>query len=258
MASLLLLYGSKSLLLSAITDQLTSMRHFVEGHTLTMSELSHVKERHDAALIFCDEDLEKNTEPLVFIKDYAAENDVPIFVVSDDEQMKTLLKTVPQGMITGTFTRPINVKNVVDTLDAFFKDEKRLAKKKILVVDDSGSMLRNIKGWLEEKYQVVLANSGAMAIKYLTLDKPDLVLLDYEMPIVDGKQVLEMIRGEVEFSDVPVIFLTGKSDKDTVVKVMGLKPEGYLLKSMPPMDIVKNVDDFFMRKKMAKAVEGAM
>lgn len=40
-------------------------------------------------------------------------------------------------------------------------------KKKILVVDDSGAMLRNVKSWLENKYQVILANSGAMAIKYL-------------------------------------------------------------------------------------------
>lgn len=256
MANILILYGSKSLLISAMCEQLRKLLHKVTEYGLSMSELSRVKEKYDTLLIFGDEMLENNTEPLVYIKDYAAENDVPIFVAGDDEQMKVILKTIPQGMISGTFPRPINVKVVVDTLDVFLKDEKRLAKKKILVVDDSGSMLRNVKGWLEEKYQVVLANSGAMAIKYLTLDKPDLVLLDYEMPIVDGKQVLEMIRSEVEFSDIPVIFLTGKSDRDTVINVMSLKPDGYLLKTMPPMDIVKAVDDFFMKLKIAKATEG--
>ena len=123
-------------------------------------------------------------------------------------------------------------------------------KKKILVVDDSGAMLRNVKGWLEDTYQVILANSGAMAIKYLATNRPDLVLLDYEMPVVDGRQVLEMIRTETEFADVPVIFLTSKDDRESVMQVMALKPEGYLLKTMEPAKIIAEVDAFFERQKL--------
>ena len=108
---------------------------------------------------------------------------------------------------------------------------------------------RNVKGWLEDKYQVILANSGAMAIKYLSTNRPDLVLLDYEMPIVDGKQVLGMIRSESEFSDIPVIFLTSKGDKESVMQVMDLKPDGYLLKTMPPEQIKQSIDTFFQRKR---------
>ena len=119
-------------------------------------------------------------------------------------------------------------------------------------MDDSAAMLRNVKGWLGEKCQVALANSGAMAIKYLTLNRPDLVLLDYEMSVVDGKQVLEMMRTEAEFSTIPVIFLTSKSNKESVFKVMELKPEGYLLKTMPPQEIVKNIDEFFEKRKGIK------
>lgn len=90
---------------------------------------------------------------------------------------------------------------------------------------------------------------GAMAIKYLAMSHPDLVLLDYEMPICDGRQVLEMIRAEAEFSDVPVIFLTGKNDRESVMKATALKPEGYLLKSMEPAQIVHAIDEFFEKKK---------
>ncbi|MCI7129641.1 MAG: response regulator, partial [Lachnospiraceae bacterium] len=114
---------------------------------------------------------------------------------------------------------------------------------------DSGAMLRNVKGWLEDHYQVILANSGAMAIKYLATDRPDLVLLDYEMPIVDGKQVLGMIRAEKEFADMPVIFLTSKDDKESVMQVMSLKPDGYLLKTLEPAKIIQAVDDFFEKQK---------
>jgi len=80
-----------------------------------------------------------------------------------------------------------------------------------------------------------------------------LVLLDYEMPIVDGKQVLEMIRSETEFADIPVIFLTSKGDKESVMQVMALKPDGYLLKTMPPEDIKQSVDAFFERKKALRS-----
>lgn len=89
-----------------------------------------------------------------------------------------------------------------------------------------------------------------MAIKYLSTNRPDLVLLDYEMPIVDGRQVLGMIRSESEFSDIPVIFLTSKGDKESVMQVMDLKPDGYLLKTMPPEQIKQSIDTFFQRKKV--------
>jgi CheY-like chemotaxis protein len=122
-------------------------------------------------------------------------------------------------------------------------------KKKVLVVDDSGAMLRNVKGWLEDSYQVILANSGTMAIKYLSTNRPDLVLLDYEMPVVNGKQVLEMIRTENEFRDIPVMFLTGKNDRESIEQVMSLKPEGYILKTTKPEQIVQMIDEFFERRK---------
>ena len=103
---------------------------------------------------------------------------------------------------------------------------------------------------IRDRYQIILANSGAMAIKYLSTNRPDLVLLDYEMPIVDGRQVLGMIRSETEFSNIPVIFLTSKGDKESVMNVMELKPDGYLLKTMPPEQIKQSVDDFFEKRKM--------
>ena len=53
----------------------------------------------------------------------------------------------------------------------------------------------------------------------------------------------------MEFSNIPVIFLTSKSDKESVMRVMELKPEGYLLKTMPPEEIVRAVDDFFAKRK---------
>ena len=148
-----------------------------------------------------------------------------------------------------SFVRPINVhvSELADKISDMIKQHSK--QKKILAVDDSGAMLRAVKGWLEDRYSIVLANSAAMAIKYMATNRPDLVLLDYEMPVVDGKQVLEMIRTETDFTDIPVIFLTKKNDRESMQNVRELKPEGYLLKSMEPAQIVKAVDDFFEMRK---------
>lgn len=193
MSKILLLFDTPSLLVKSMGDLFTTKGHYVITSNLDMKELGKITEKQDAIIIFADGDLSDNTEELVYIKDKAAEQDSAIFAAGDETEINVLKKTIKESQIQGIFQRPVNIKNVVDFVDAYLKDEKRLAKKKILVVDDSGAMLRNVKGWLEDKYQVILANSGAMAIKYLTLDRPDLVLLDYEMPIIDGKQVLQMI-----------------------------------------------------------------
>lgn len=156
---------------------------------------------------------------------------------------------IPKQLLKQEFQRPIDVKEVVRQMDEYIKLHGNHTKKKILVVDDSGAMLRNVKGWLEEKYQVILANSGTMAFKYLATNRPDLVLLDYEMPVINGKQVLEMIRSESEYSNMPVIFLTSKNDKESIQQVLSLKPDGYILKTTSPEQIVQTIDEFFIKKK---------
>ena len=59
-----------------------------------------------------------------------------------------------------------------------------------------------------------------------------------------------MIRSDVDCSDVPVIFLTGKDDAASVKSVLSLKPAGYLLKSQPKETIVSEIDSFFNRNKI--------
>ena len=200
-------------------------------------------------ILYTDEKLGEQQQALNYIKDKAAEEDIPVFVIGDSNEIQSVEKMIPKHLIREEFLRPINLAEVVESILNYEKKFGKQNKKKILVVDDSGVMLRSVKAWLEEQYQVILANSGAMAIKYLAMNRPDLVLLDYEMPIIDGKQVLEMIRSEHEFADIPVIFLTSKGDRESVMKVMALKPEGYLLKTMEPAQIIQAVNDFFEKRK---------
>lgn len=118
-------------------------------------------------------------------------------------------------------------------------------KKKILVVDDSDFMRTTLLQLLGDDYDVLTADSGISAIRSITLVRPDLVLLDYEMPVCSGSQVLEMIRSEKDFTNIPVIFLTCRRDKQSVQKAISLKPEGYLSKSLSAESVKREIDRFF-------------
>ncbi|MCI8788766.1 MAG: response regulator [Lachnospiraceae bacterium] len=144
----------------------------------------------------------------------------------------------------------IKAENAMAEVEKYLENNVEEEKKKILVVDDSSVILQAMKELLYKDYAVSTAKSGLAAIRSMTLDKPDLVLLDYEMPVCDGKQILEMIRAEEELAGIPVIFLTGRGDKESVKNVIALRPAGYLVKSMKPEEIKGNIDMFF--EKMEK------
>ena len=93
-----------------------------------------------------------------------------------------------------------------------------------------------------------MANSGLNALQFLSSNHVDLILLDYEMPVASGLQIFEMLKHDVNLSNIPVIFLTSKDDKETVMKVLAAGPEKYLLKSSEPDSLLRTVDDFFKGK----------
>ena len=148
---------------------------------------------------------------------------------------------------------PLEAENAMTEVEQYLmKREQQEAanqKPKILVVDDSLTIREGMKQLLSDDYEVAVASSGVAAIRTISLNPPDLVLLDYEMPICDGRQTLEMLRSETAFEDIPVIFLTGRRDPESMIKVMPLKPAGYLIKSSKPAEIKKEIDLFFEKKK---------
>ena len=83
--------------------------------------------------------------------------------------------------------------------------------KKILVVDDENDVRELIKAGLDRtEYTTLTASSGAQALSICKTDKPDLILLDIAMPMMDGYQVCEKLKQDPQTKDIPVLFLTGK------------------------------------------------
>lgn len=171
---------------------------------------------------------------------------------STDEGYFSYCVIAPHLLEMGIGT-PLAVQNEVAETEKYFKMRKKSTKPKILLVDDSMTIREGIRRLLVGDYEVSAVQSGVSAIRAITLDKPDLVLLDYDMPVCDGRHVLEMLRSEKEFADVPVIFLTSRDDPESVKKVLSLKPEGYMMKYLKPTEIRSRVDNFFRKKKAEQA-----
>jgi len=214
-----------------------------------VNKISELTEEYDGAVIFADDEMLSDMTLMVYIKDWILGRELPLFAIGKPEEITKIEDIFPSVSLKGAYMRPVDFNEIVGVIDKylrFFKDSER---KKLLVVDDSGAALRSAKGMFEDKYQVMLAESAAMAIKSLSLHKPDLIIMDYDMPIVNGRMAFAMIKAEMEFSSIPVMFLTSRDDVATVKSIMELRPVAYMLKNRPATEIRGVVDSYFQKQK---------
>ena len=112
-------------------------------------------------------------------------------------------------------------------------------QKRILVVDDDTMNLVRTKMILEKEYDVLLADSGLKALDKLKGERVDLVLLDIEMPKLNGIETFSRMK---EFAaDVPVIFLTASGLEEDVLSAIKLGAVNYLKKPFRPEELLKRV-----------------
>lgn len=115
-------------------------------------------------------------------------------------------------------------------------------KMKILAVDDNIINLATIEQELKDKYEVITVNSGVRAIRYLNKEKPDLILLDVQMALMDGIETLKEIRTMENGSTIPVIMLTAKKDKETVIEGSKLGILDYVVKPFDTQDLHERIE----------------
>ena len=176
---------------------------------------------------------------------------VPVICIGTESELNSHINYISTEQFT-RLIRPITNEDILDAickiLNVTYKDNMIIdnaARKLILLVDDDGMQLRALNGMLKDKYDIRMATSGMQALTLIGKKKPDLIFLDYEMPVCDGRMTLEMIRELEEAKDIPVVFLTGVNDKEHIQAVLRLKPSGYLLKPAEPEMIFGIIEKIF-------------
>ncbi|MCR5716712.1 MAG: response regulator [Lachnospiraceae bacterium] len=236
-----------------------SVREFLQDAEIELGELdirdsAYEAPEHLAPLILAGaEQLLHNSKSRVFLYDACIEQGSHLVLIGAKDDIDDLMKVTATSLVVETFYRPVNVKEIAERVKELVMEVRsRGFRKKLLVVDDSPTFLRTAMEWLEEDYNVSVCPSAFAAIKMIATAKPDLILLDYEMPVCTGAQFLEMLNSEYESERIPVIFLTSKSDAATVSEVMVLHPQGYLLKTQPKEAILQYIKEFFNKEMFKK------
>lgn len=110
-----------------------------------------------------------------------------------------------------------------------------MEKLRILAVDDNSISLAAIEQELKRDYEVIPVNSGERALQYLKRERPNLILMDIQMAQKSGIETLREIRGMDRCRDIPVIMLTSKQDKASVVESSKLGVFDYVIKPFKEM-----------------------
>ncbi len=197
-------------------------------------------------ILYMDDDVEDFMKALVYLKDVSIEEDKMVSVIGTPVELELVSTVLPRENLAACFERPVDMRLLLEKV-RMLTDLRAMEnfKKSILVVDDDVTYLRMIHSWLKDTYRVSIVNSGMQALTWLARNPVDLVLLDYEMPVTSGPSVLEMLKSEDVTREIPVMFLTGKSDRASISKVVGLKPERYLLKTISREELLDELEQFF-------------
>ena len=247
---ILLVRNEETFLVNAIKNALLDAKFIVTEASYVLSDLSGKTKDTDLILLYTDTEFEEHRDAMVYFKDLCMEENMIMMVIGNKDAFDLVHQYIPKEDVAFEIERPLDMADLVQKALIVTDDEYEFQRRKsILIVDDDPTFLQMIREWLKDTYRVGMANSGTQAVAWLATNKADLVLLDYDMPVLDGPKVLEMLKSESFSSSTPVMFLTGKNDKESVTNVIALKPADYLLKTISKDKLLTTLDAFFRARK---------
>ena len=126
-------------------------------------------------------------------------------------------------------------------------------RKKIMLVDDDNASRMQGRAILKDYYEVYPLSSAYKLFDVLETFLPDLILLDIHMPIVDGFQVIERLKNDKHYAQIPVIFLTASNDKESVIKGSSLGAAGFITKPFTASDLIHHIEKCLNPASVAEA-----
>lgn len=129
-------------------------------------------------------------------------------------------------------------------------------KKYILIIDDSTTSLKHAQEMLKDTYKLAMSKSGEQGLKFLKTVKPDLILLDINMPDMDGYEMLRELKKDPDTREIPVIFLTGEGNQESELKGFKMGAMDYITKPFIPEIVRSRIDRIIELDGLRKQLEG--
>ncbi|MCR5594911.1 MAG: response regulator [Lachnospiraceae bacterium] len=200
----------------------------------------------DVYVIYLSPDIPGMTPAMNCVNAVVKETNIPLIVIGEKNEQEDAAAAVYGLSANAWMNRPLDMEVFLKRIKGFISEKaNNRTNKKVLIVDDDPTYAKLVRQWLNEYYNISIVTSGAEAVDLLQKSEFNLVLLDYEMPEMNGPQVLEKLRSDDKTKSIPVFFLTGIGTKESVSSVMALKPEGYILKTATKDELTVYIERFF-------------
>lgn len=249
MAKILLVNYSAPLASDTLEAELRSRGLTVARSGAVVEEIEREASDADAVVLFAGDFIYNTPEVLRRLKAFCLDGVAPLCLAGYREEIAAIETVIPKALVEREFARPIEPAQLAEKAAAVaVEHETRKGQKTLLLVDDDAVFLQMMQKWLSSKYRVNAVKSGAQALSFVKAHRPDLILLDFEMPDASGPQVLEALRQEPASASIPVVFLTGKCDERSAESAARLEPDGYLLKAAGKEHVLDFVEDFFVSR----------
>ncbi|UCC96808.1 MAG: response regulator [Phycisphaerales bacterium] len=126
-----------------------------------------------------------------------------------------------------------------------------MADKKVLVVDDEIHIVHVVAIKLRNNgFEVISADNGAEGLKLALAEKPDIIVTDYQMPVMTGLELVEKLRQNESTRDTPVVMLTARSFAIPQQQQDDLRISGCLSKPFSPKELLGNIEDILYQKQL--------
>ena len=241
---------NQSVMVRGIKNRLNELHFKVTELGNDLAEIERHCGKVDLFILYLSESITDDSASVATIDEvlHDVETDKQKMVlVGEKNYLADISKTMTGLKNFDRFNLPIEMSKLGDMIWDVLETGGTMEEKNIMIVDDDPDYAKMVKSWINEDYTVNIVTSGTQAIKFITKKKVDLILLDYEMPIVDGPQVFEMIKSEEDTKNIPVVFLTGNGTREGVLRVMQLEPAGYLLKGASKQEIQAKIKSVLVK-----------
>jgi len=136
-----------------------------------------------------------------------------------------------------------------------FKSKKKSAQAKILVVDDEPDLVSTVQCHLKWcHYEVITAINGKDGLEKAVNEKPDLILLDISMPVMNGHEMLERLRKHPDLKDIPIIMITALCEADDIATVSSYGIVDYVTKPFDFTELMEKIANALENKKTVSNV----
>ncbi|MBR4559151.1 MAG: response regulator [Fibrobacter sp.] len=218
--------------------------------------IEYLKKEHSVDLVLLDIEMPElnGIETLERIRADESIADTKVFFLTGNEFSR--YEDVSRRLdVLDFISKPVYGPEILERINKVFANESANVRDTVLVVDDDRMNLKFAEHMLSSTYNVILAQDYQETLNSLSMERPSLVLLDVHMPGMNGFELLSEIRKIKACSDLPVVFLTADSDRETEVRVFREGAQDYIQKPFVPEVVLERIKRILSLRKLQVSLE---